>query len=258
MKAAPPSREQDGWTGHHRRTIMANDCTEENDDATAIARTLQFGDSMFPIGGFSFSCGLESAVQRGVVVDTSTLHAFARTQVEQAARGDGVALIHAHRAATADDVDALVRIDKQVEARKLSEEMRTMSTRMGKKFAEMSALMVGAPLLCEWRDRVERSSTPGCYPVALAISFAAQRLSALAAFVVHQNGVAATTLGAALRLMKISHVDTQKILYELNGGAGVAYEIAASTRLSNMAGYAPLAEILAAVHARAHVRLFMN
>jgi urease accessory protein len=237
---------------------MANDCTEANDDATAIARTLQLGDSMFPIGGFSFSCGLESAIQRGVVVDTSTLHAFTRTQVEQAARGDGVALIHAHRAATAGDVDTLVHIDKQVEARKLSQEMRTMSTRMGKKLAEMSALMVGAPMLCKWRDRVERSSTPGCYPVALAISFAAQRLPALGAFVVHQNGVAAAILGAALRLMKISHVETQKILYELNGGTKVAYEIAACTRLCDMAGYAPLAEILTAIHAKAHVRLFMS
>ena len=74
----------------------------------------------------------------------------------------------------------------------------------------------------------------------------------------HQYGVAATILGAALRLMKISHVETQKILYELNGGAEAAYEIAAAARLSNMAGYAPLAEILAAVHAKAHVRLFMN
>src|SRR5262249_42316346 len=109
------------------RMTMANDSAETQYGAALIARTLQFGDSMFPIGGFSFSCGLESAIQTGVVVDAATLHAFTRTAVEQAARGDGIALIHAHRAATAGDVDALVRIDEQVAARKLSEEMRTMS-----------------------------------------------------------------------------------------------------------------------------------
>ena len=58
--------------------------------------------------------------------------------------------------------------------------------------------------------------------------------------------------------MKISHVETQKILYELNGRAEAAYESAAAARLSDMSGYAPLTEILAAVHAKAHVRLFMN
>jgi urease accessory protein len=133
-----------------------------------------------------------------------------------------------------------------------------MSVRMGKKFTEMGVQVIGAPLLCAWRDRIETSSTPGCYPVALAINFAVQHLPARQAFVVHQYGVAATILGAALRLMKISHVETQKILYDLNALADPAYESAAAARLSDMAGYAPLTEILAAVHTKAHVRLFMS
>src|SRR5262245_2338575 len=64
-----------------------------------LSRMLQFGDSMFPVGAFAFSAGLESAIQGGVVTDAATLRAFARTALEQAARGDGIALIAAHRAA---------------------------------------------------------------------------------------------------------------------------------------------------------------
>ena len=237
---------------------MGNDGVGAPSRAAFLARMLQFGDSMFPIGGFSFSCGLESAIQEGVVADAATLHAFARTAVEQSARGDGIALIAAHRAAAAGDVDALILIDEQVHARKLSDEMRTMSVRMGKKFTEMGVHVIGAPLLCTWRERIEASVTPGCYPVALGVNFAVQGLSAREAFVVHQYGLAATILGAALRLMRISHVETQKILYELNGRADAAYERAAAARLSDMSGFAPLTEILAAVHAKAHVRLFMN
>ena len=219
---------------------------------------LQFGNSMFPIGGFSFSSGLESAVQTAVVTDAATLHAFTRTATEQAARGDGIALIAAHRAAAAGDVDALIGIDAQVYARKLSAEARAMSVRTGKKFTEMGVQVIGAPLLRTWLDAIETSITPGCHPVALAINFAVQDLPARQAFVVHQYGVAATILGAALRLMKISHVETQKILYQLSGRSEAVYESAAAARLSDMSGYAPLTEILAAVHAKAHVRLFMN
>jgi urease accessory protein UreF len=62
---------------------------------------LQFGDSMLPIGGFSFSGGLESAIQKGVVTDVASLGEFTRTAVEQAARGDGIAIVCAHRAALA-------------------------------------------------------------------------------------------------------------------------------------------------------------
>jgi urease accessory protein len=94
--------------------------------------------------------------------------------------------------------------------------------------------------------------------VALAVNFAVQGLPARDAFVVHQYGVAAMILSAALRLMKISHVDTQRMLYRLTAGADAAYEAAAAARLADMAGFAPLSEILAAAHVKAHVRLFMN
>jgi urease accessory protein len=237
--------------------------TSGPDQTDRVARLLQFGDSMFPIGGFSFSCGLESAVQTGVVKDRATLHEFARTALEQAGRGDGIALIAAHRAATAGDVEALLAIDAQVFARKPSDETRTMSTRMGRKFTEIGVEVVGAPLLKTcllkiWLERIAAGVTPGSYPVALAINFAAQGLSARDAFVVHQYGVATVILGAALRLMRVSHVDTQAILYDLNARADAAYEMAATAALSDMAGFAPLADILAAVHTKAHVRLFMN
>ena len=227
--------------------------------ATHLARLLQFGDSMFPIGGFSFSGGLESAIQERVVTDTATLLAFTRTAIEQAGRGDGIGLVCAHRAALAGDVAALVRIDARIYARKLSDETRSMSVRMGRKFAELSAQVTGSAALLEWRDaRRWPARRPGCYPVALAVNFAAQGLSARDAFVVHQYGVAATILGAALRLMRVSHVDTQRMLYALNADADEAYGTAAAAGLDDMAGFAPLAEILAAVHVKAHVRLFMN
>jgi urease accessory protein len=245
------------WNGPVLHT-PGTDSVSAPGSATLFARMLQFGDSMFPIGGFSFSSGLESAVQKGVVTDTATLHAFTRTAVEQAARGDGIALIAAHRATAAGDVDELIRIDAHVYARKLSHEMRAMSVRMGKKFTEMGLQMIRTPLICRWHDCIERSVTPGCYPVGLAINFAVQNLPARQAFVVHQYGVAAAILSAALRLMKVSHVETQKILYELDDGLDAAYERAAAARLPEMSGYAPLTEILAAVHTKAHVRLFMS
>jgi urease accessory protein len=226
--------------------------------AAQLARFLQFGDSMFPVGAFAFSGGLESAIQKRVVRDKPTLAAYARTALDQAAMGDGIALIHAHRAAAAGDVDELVRIDERVYARKLSSETRTMTVRMGRKHAELMLDVTGAPVVADWHARILAGTTPGCYAVALAAGFAAQGLDVRDAFVVHQYGVAAMILGAALRLMRVSHVDTQKMLYELSVEADAAYESAAAARLDDMAGFAPLAEILAAVHVKAHVRLFMN
>ena len=226
--------------------------------ATHLARMLQFGDSMLPIGGFSFSGGLESAIQKRVVTDVASLLEFTRTAVEQASRGDGIALVCAHRAALAGDIGELLRIDSRVHARKLSSETRAMATKMGRKFTELGAHVTGSATMQDWRERVQSGATPGCYPVALAMHFAALGLSARDAFVVHQYGVGATILGAALRLMRISHVDTQSLLFQLNADVDTPYATAAGASLDDMAGFAPLAEILAAVHVKAHVRLFMN
>jgi urease accessory protein len=221
-------------------------------------RALQFGDSVFPVGGFSFSAGLETAIQQRMVTDAETLLAYARTAVEQAALGDGIGLIWSHRAALADDIDALVHIDRLVHARKLSSETRLMSVRMGKKFNEIGTQILGTPLLERWRERVATGTAPGCYPVALGINFAAQGLSARDAFAVHQYGVAVMILGAALRLMRVDHVETQQMLYALNATVDTSYEAAAAAQLDDMAGFAPLTEIFAAAHVKANVRLFMS
>jgi urease accessory protein len=75
---------------------------------------------------------------------------------------------------------------------------------------------------------------------------------------VHQYGVAAMILGAALRLMRIDHIETQQMLYALNAETDADYEAAAATPLADMAGFAPMTEILAAAHVKATVRLFMS
>jgi urease accessory protein len=65
-------------------------------------------------------------------------------------------------------------------------------------------------------------------------------------------------LGAALRLMRVSFMDTQAVLLEINGTAEEAYERIADASLDQMAGFAPLADIVAASHLHAHIRMFMN
>ena len=98
---------------------------------------LQFGDSTLPVGAFSFSNGLESAIQVGVVHDLVTLRQFVRTTVKQAATLDGIAVLTAFRAAQENDDCAIDRADRAVYNRKLNEEMRTMTVRMGRKLAQV-------------------------------------------------------------------------------------------------------------------------
>lgn len=223
-----------------------------------LMRVLQFGDSMLPVGAFSFSNGLEPAVQTGLVHDLDTLRQFVQTATEQAATGDGVAVLAAHRAAVAGDLAAIVEADRAVFHRKLNEEMRTMTVRMGRKLAELTVRTLAAPAVSDWLAAVQRGETPGTYPVGQGVVFAALGLAEQGAFAVHQYGVASMMLGAALRLMRVSYLDAQAILFEVNAAAASAYERVAEATLEDMCTFAPVTDVLAAVHVKSAVRLFMN
>src|SRR5579864_9547025 len=168
-------------------------------------RALQFGDSLLPVGSFSFSNALEPAVEKGIVSDDATLREFVRTLTRRAATSDGIALLEAHRGARERDLGRIVRADRAVFERKLAEEARTMTVRMGRKLAEAGTASVRAPLLDRWLRRIRDGATPGTYPVGLGGLFAELGSPEQDAFAVHQYGVAMTTLGAALRLMRVDH-----------------------------------------------------
>jgi urease accessory protein len=224
----------------------------------ASIRLLQFGDSMLPVGSFAFSNALESAVERGVVHDAATLHGFVTTATRRAATSDGVALLHAHRAAVAGDLAEVQRADRAVFERKLDAEARTMATRMGRKLAEVGDRVVGGTLQATWLAVIREQRSPGTFPVALGVLFAALGSPETDAFAVHQYGVAFMILSAALRLMRIDHMETQTILFAADATASDAYNEVRDAALTDMAAFAPMTDILAAVHARAHVRMFMS
>jgi urease accessory protein len=221
-------------------------------------RLLQFGDSMLPVGGFAFSNGVESAVHAGVVRDAETLRDFVATALDQAASCDGVALLAAHRGARADDLACVVDADCAVLLRKLNEEARTMTVRMGRKLGELAAHVAAPPAILRWRAAVESCAAPGTYPATLAVIGAALDLDERDVFAIHQYGVATMMVSAALRLMRLSHLDGQALTFALNAGVDDAYAGAAHAKLDDMAAFAPVADILAATHVRAHVRLFMS
>lgn len=222
-------------------------------------RALQFGDSMLPVGSFSFSNGLESAVQEGIVHDLETLHQFVKTATDQASTGDGVAVLLAHRAAMANDFEMIRKADHAAFCRKLNEEVRTMSIRMGRKLAEMAIqVLPTAPLVTDWLKSIKDGTTPGTYPIAQALIYSAMGLPEESVFAVHQYGVAAMMLSSALRLMKISYLDVQAILFQINQAADAEYQRVSKFDLDDMYTFAPLNDILAAIHVKSKVRMFMN
>ncbi len=223
-----------------------------------LMRVLQFGDSVLPVGAFSFSNGLESAVQLGVVSDVASLREYIETVVREAATGDGIALLWAFRAAREGDPSRIDAADRALLNRKLNEEMRLMTVRMGRKLAETSVRVLGPSPVSDWLERIKSGVTPGCYPIGQALVFASLGLEEQDAFAVHQYGLASMMIAASLRLMRIHYLDAQRVLYEVNTVAEADYQRVRDLALDEMAAFAPAYDIVACAHIQANVRMFMN
>jgi urease accessory protein len=58
--------------------------------------------------------------------------------------------------------------------------------------------------------------------------------------------------------MRLDHRQAQAILYAVNGDVEADYADVRGAALDDMAGFAPMADILGAIHVRSRVRLFMS
>ncbi len=65
-------------------------------------------------------------------------------------------------------------------------------------------------------------------------------------------------LSAALRLMRIDHLEVQDILFEVDALAPSDHAAVVDAPLDDMATFAPMVDVLAAIHVGSHVRLFMS
>ncbi len=141
------------------------------DEITRLMHLLEFSDSAFPIGTFSFSNGLESAAFEGIVYDADTLEQYTRTVLQQTIYCDGIAALQAFRAAEHNDYERIQNADHQVILCKMNAEARLMLTRMGKKMAEICMQISDSPLINRWLQDIRQEKVPGTYPIAQAIWF---------------------------------------------------------------------------------------
>lgn len=224
-----------------------------------LMHLLQMSDSAFPVGTFSFSNGLETASYEKIVTDADTLEQYTRSASIQGAFSDGVAALAAYRATLADDYAAIVDTDCGLMLFKMNDEARLMLQRMGKKLAELSVrLHEGNDVVRRWLDDINAGNTPGSYPVAQGITFAITGLTEQELFASHQYGVINMVLSAALRCVKVSHYDTQRILQKLSDEVPALYEKARVMTFDDMNAFVPEMDILASLHEKGNMRMFMN
>lgn len=219
----------------------------------------QLCDSAFPIGSFAFSNGLESAIENSIIKSKEDLKLYARAVVMQNIYSDYLASIVALKAAYSNDYTTIVQADLLTYSSKISHEGRNMSLKMGKKCSEMcTQLFPNNPHGQQWLKEISEGECYGCYNISIAILFRAAGLEAVSLFAALEYGTINMVLNAALRIFRISHIDTQKILRELCSLAPRDYEKIKNLGLNEMQSFAPELDVIASLHEQGTKRMFGN
>lgn len=223
-----------------------------------ILRLCQFSDSVLPIGGFAFSNSLESAIQLNIVHDEASLKEYIQAILKQNAYLDGIFVNHSFDAAAKQDITRLIELNKLYISRRIGKEQQLMSSRVGSKLATLYLEITSSDLLTKFLKKLDTEHIVPNHPIVHGIIMQENALSRAEAFGTYQYGISAMMLNAALRLMRIDHYQTQRVLFEANAIVDSYYDMIADYTIDETVSFAPIYDCLVSQHVNAHVRMFMN
>ncbi len=224
----------------------------------ALRKLLAWLSPAFPVGSYSYSHGLEWAVEDGSVSDGATLAAWLKDiLVNGAGRNDAILFLEAWRAAEADDGDRLRAVAEIGAAFQPSRERHLESTAQGRAF--LAAVQAAWP-----NDRLSALAAllppdePLPYPAAVALCAAAHDIAAEPALAALINGFAANVVSAGVRAIPIGQSDGLRVVAELGAVIDAVIAAASAASLDDLGGAALRADIASMKHETQYTRLFRS
>jgi urease accessory protein len=223
---------------------------------TSLYRLMAWLSPAFPVGAFSYSSGIEWAVEAGDIRDAGTLKDWLGVMLaEGGGLSDAVLFTNAHRAAHANDDKALHAVAELAAAFAPSKERHMETTAQGNAFVEASR----AAWPCAAIDRLKTLwDGPVAYPVAVAVAAAGHGIALEIALAAYLQAVAANWVSAGVRLIPLGQSDGQRVLAALEPAVAATAQRALYVKLDDIGSAAFRADLASARHETQYTRLFRS
>jgi urease accessory protein len=217
----------------------------------ALLQLIWLASPALPVGGFSYSEGLESAVDCERVHDEATAAAWLADQLHLClSRADLAVMADAIAAWRNDDSSRIAELDRWVLRTRETSEMRQQTEQMGRS-------------LVEWLKSVQptvaaRAPQPLTYPVAFALAASASSAPVRDCLLSFAFGWAENMTQAAIKSVPLGQSAGQRILLRLAAEIPNAVDKALALREDDRQAFSPMLAILSAQHETQYSRLFRS
>jgi urease accessory protein len=225
----------------------------------ALYRLQTWLSPAFPVGAFSYSHGIEYAVEAGLVGDRGSLVDWAGTVVcHGAGRIDGVLFVALHRAVLAGDPDAFAWALARANVMRGTSELALESRAQGAAFLETVAAAWPAPGLARWQAEIDRAARPPAYAVAVALAAALHGIAPGPALGAYLQALGANLVSAGQRLIPLGQSEAARAVAALEPVVAAAVAAALAAPPEDLGSAAPMVDLASMNHETQYTRLFRS
>lgn len=228
--------------------------------AASFLQLMWLASPALPVGGFSYSEGLESAIENAGLATEAAVGDWLVDQLHIAqARGDMALIAKAVGAWRRNDLAHVKELNDWVLHTRETSELRLQSEQMGRSLAEW--------LRNQYQDQGDESvmpavrhlaALPPTYPMAFALAASTTQAPVREVLLAYAFGWAENMVQAALKSMQLGQSAGQRILARLADAIPAAADHAAHLRDSERQAFSPMLAILSAQHETQYSRLFRS
>ena len=225
-------------------------------EAASLYRLMTWLSPSFPVGAFSYSSGIEWAVEAGDITDAASLRQWLRSMlVDGAGICDSIFLAHTHRAAAANDDATLREIAELSSAFAPSRERHLETTAQGRAFIEIAR--------AAWHHSALDRLMAACegnfvYPVAVGLVSAAHHIPLAPTLHAFLHAVVSNWISAGSRLVPLGQTDSQRVLAQLEPDVAATAKRALSASLDDLGSATFRADLAGLRHETQYTRLFRS
>jgi urease accessory protein len=228
----------------------------QESEAAALYRLMTWLSPAFPVGAFSYSSGIEWAVEAGDIGDAASLRGWLACMLADGPGFcDAVFLTHAYRAASCGDEAGLRELAELAAAFVPSRERYLETSAQGRAFVEIAR----AAWNCASLDRLV-SSCGGAivYPVAVGLVSAAHAIPLASTVHAFLHAVTSNWISAGSRLVPLGQTDSQRLLAQLEPVVGATARRALTASLDDLGSATFRADLASMRHETQYTRLFRS